>query len=101
MAMGLTRQQGATLEFVEGYITDCGCSPSFDEIREHLGLCSKSGVHRILGGLEERGRLTWKRNAPRSIRLLAHRERYAHLSPDEIQAEIVALHAELMRRRAS
>ncbi|MHA1598433.1 MAG: transcriptional repressor LexA, partial [Alphaproteobacteria bacterium] len=46
-------------------LKETGVSPSFDEMKDALGLASKSGIHRLIGGLEERG----------FIRRLAHRAR--------------------------
>ena len=51
----LTQRQKDTLDFVHARISESGIAPSFDEITEHLNLKSKSGVHRIMCGLVERG----------------------------------------------
>ncbi len=61
----LTRKQRELLKFIQGRLGESGISPSFDEMKEALGLRSKSGVHRLITGLEERG----------FIRRLAHRAR--------------------------
>ena len=61
----LTRKQYELLVFVDGYLKDNGVSPSFDEMKDALGLQSKSGIHRLITGLEERG----------FIRRLPHRAR--------------------------
>ena len=61
----LTRKQNELLLFINQRIKDAGVSPSFDEMKEALGLKSKSGIHRLITGLEERG----------FIRRLAHRAR--------------------------
>jgi repressor LexA len=61
----LTRKQNELLVFINQRIKDAGVSPSFDEMKEALGLKSKSGIHRLITGLEERG----------FIRRLAHRAR--------------------------
>ncbi len=61
----LTRKQNELLLFINQRIKDGGVSPSFDEMKEALGLKSKSGIHRLITGLEERG----------FIRRLAHRAR--------------------------
>lgn len=96
--MGLTIQQSATLHFIERYVAERDLAPTFEEIREHLGLASKSGVHRLLTGLEERGRVTWRRNTRRSIRLLNPDESLAQKSIEELRAELAAIQSELRRR---
>jgi repressor LexA len=61
----LTRKQHELLLFINKRLSEDGVSPSFDEMKEALGLASKSGVHRLVSALEERG----------FIRRLAHRAR--------------------------
>ena len=61
----LTRKQYELLMFVDKHLRETGISPSFDEMKEALGLRSKSGIHRLMTGLEERG----------FIRRLPHRAR--------------------------
>jgi repressor LexA len=61
----LTRKQYELLLFVNDHIARTGVSPSFDEMKDALDLKSKSGIHRLITGLEERG----------FIRRLAHRAR--------------------------
>ncbi|MDR3519150.1 MAG: transcriptional repressor LexA [Azospirillaceae bacterium] len=61
----LTRKQQELLQFIHRRLAEGGVSPSFDEMKEALGLRSKSGIHRLITGLEERG----------FIRRLAHRAR--------------------------
>ena len=61
----LTRKQYELLMYIEASLRDGGVSPSFDEMKEALGLKSKSGIHRLITGLEERG----------FIRRLPHRAR--------------------------
>lgn len=61
----LTKKQHELLTFIERRLAESSVSPSFDEMREALGLRSKSGIHRLISGLEERG----------FIRRLPHRAR--------------------------
>jgi len=51
----LTKKQHELLLFINQRLKDGGVSPSFDEMKEALGLKSKSGIHRLITGLEERG----------------------------------------------
>jgi SOS-response transcriptional repressor LexA len=52
------------------YLRSCETCPSFDEMREALGLKSKSGVHRLVTSLEERGYLKRIANRARCLELL-------------------------------
>ena len=61
----LTRKQHELLMFINERIKEGGVSPSFDEMKEALDLRSKSGIHRLITALEERG----------FIRRLPHRAR--------------------------
>lgn len=61
----LTRKQYELLLFIHKHLGEHGVSPSFDEMKEALNLRSKSGIHRLITGLEERG----------FIRRLPHRAR--------------------------
>jgi repressor LexA len=61
----LTRKQFELLMFINRRLSEDGVSPSFEEMKEALNLRSKSGIHRLISGLEERG----------FIRRLPHRAR--------------------------
>ena len=61
----LTRKQLDLLMFINERLKETGVPPSFDEMKEALDLASKSGIHRLITALEERG----------FIRRLAHRAR--------------------------
>ncbi len=50
----LTQKQHQLLIFIDKYLKETGISPSYDEMREALGLKSKSGIHRLISALEER-----------------------------------------------
>lgn len=53
-----------------GYLRVCDEAPSFDEMKIALGLSSKSGVHRLIGALEERGYIRRIPNRARCIELV-------------------------------
>ena len=53
----LTKKQRDLLLFIHERMKDGDIAPSFDEMKEALGLKSKSGVHRLITGLVERGYL--------------------------------------------
>lgn len=78
----LTRKQYELLMFIEKRLRDSGVSPSFDEMKDALDLKSKSGIHRLITGLEERG----------FIRRLPHRARALEVLrlPENAEAAAVA-----------
>ena len=51
----LTRKQRELLMFLEERISQSGVTPSFEEMKEKVGLKSKSGIHRLISALEDRG----------------------------------------------
>ncbi|MCZ6721916.1 MAG: transcriptional repressor LexA [Proteobacteria bacterium] len=51
----LTRKQLELLLFIDGHLKEHGISPSFEEMKEAVNLKSKSGIHRLVTALEERG----------------------------------------------
>jgi repressor LexA len=68
---GLTKQQSTAYRFIKSYSEETGFSPSYHEIGTALNLRSKSGVHRVIHGLQERGLISLLPNRPRSIRVTA------------------------------
>ena len=67
---GLTERQLAALTFIDGYIRTRAIAPTFAEVCEALGLKSKSGVHRLLQGLQERGWIEQMPGRARAMRVL-------------------------------
>ena len=51
----LTKKQYELLVFIDKRLNESGVSPSFEEMKEALDLRSKSGIHRLITALEERG----------------------------------------------
>lgn len=79
----LTKQQRKLLEVIRESLTSNGSAPSFDEMKDALGLKSKSGVHRLIKGFEERG----------FIRRLPHRARALEVfryAEDQLDAKTLA-----------
>ena len=83
----LTRKQYELLTFINQRLNDNGVSPSFDEMKDALGLKSKSGIHRLITGLEERG----------FIRRLPHRARALEVL--RLPEAVAAPHREPARSR--
>jgi repressor LexA len=75
----LTKKQHELLLFIHRHLQKNGVSPSFDEMKDALALKSKSGIHRLITGLEERG----------FIRRLPHRARAVEVLrlPNDMAAE--------------
>src|SRR5471030_1242947 len=75
----LTRKQHQLLLFINQRLNASGVCPSFDEMKDALGLKSKSGIHLLITGLEERG----------FIKRLPHRARALEITrmPDGIDAK--------------
>jgi repressor LexA len=68
----LTRKQLELLKYIDRFIASADVSPSYDEMKDALGLKSKSGIHRLITNLEERGyvrRLPYRARALEIIKL--------------------------------
>jgi repressor LexA len=78
----LTKKQYELLLFINERLKETGVSPSFDEMKEALNLRSKSGIHRLITALEERG----------FIKRLAHRARALEVVklPDTMSASLAS-----------
>ncbi len=89
----LTEKQKQLLFFIHERVQESGVPPSFDEMKEALALRSKSGIHRLISALEERG----------FIRRLPHRARALEILrlPNEPAAEITPGEAQAARRARS
>jgi len=66
----LTAKQRELLLFIDSKLKQGGISPSFDEMREALDLKSKSGVHRLISALEERGFIRRLPNRARALEVV-------------------------------
>lgn len=78
----LTRKQKELLTLIRERVEIDGVPPSFDEMKTALGLRSKSGIHRLITGLEERG----------FIKRLPHRARALEITrlPDDLEKTVAA-----------
>ena len=75
----LTEKQRTLLVFIHDCLNERGVSPSFDEMKDALSLKSKSGIHRLITALEERG----------FLKRLPHRARALEVTrlPDDMQTQ--------------
>ena len=71
----LTRKQHELICFIQDRLAESGVSPSFEEMKDALELKSKSGVHRLISALEERGYLRRLPNRARALEVLKVPER--------------------------
>ena len=73
----LTAKQHELLRFIQRKLEETGISPSFEEMKEALDLKSKSGVHRLISALEERGFIRRLPNRARALEVLREPENVA------------------------
>ncbi|MET0867080.1 MAG: repressor LexA, partial [Pseudorhodoplanes sp.] len=66
----LTRKQLELLRFINERLKEAGVPPSFDEMKDALDLRSKSGIHRLITALEERGFIRRLPNRARAIEVI-------------------------------
>ncbi len=66
----LTRKQHELLVFIDRHLRQTGFSPSFEEMKAALALKSKSGIHRLISALEERGFLARRHHRARALEVL-------------------------------
>lgn len=66
----LTQKQYELLMFIHQRLKEAGVPPSFDEMKDALDLRSKSGIHRLITALEERGFIRRLPNRARALEIL-------------------------------
>jgi repressor LexA len=66
----LTRKQHDLLVYIDHHLHQTGFSPSFEEMKDALGLRSKSGIHRLISALEERGFLRRHHHRARALEVI-------------------------------
>lgn len=85
----LTRKQHELIRFIQVRLEETGVSPSFEEMKEALDLKSKSGVHRLISALEERGFIRRLPNRARALEVLKQPEDVTNKVP--VADNVVAL----------
>src|SRR5689334_23668145 len=66
----LTRKQYELLVYIDSHLKATGFSPSFEEMKDALQLRSKSGIHRLISALEERGFLKRRHHRARALEVV-------------------------------
>ena len=74
----LTRKQHELLSFIDSHLKESGVSPSFEEMKDALSLRSKSGIHRLISALEERGFLRRHHHRARALEVVRLPENHVH-----------------------
>jgi len=97
----LTRKQKELLEFLTTHAEKHDVPPSFDEMRDALGLASKSGIHRLVSGLEERGYIRRLANRARAIEILKPINAAANNVGQAVTAAVNAVSLPLLGRIAA
>ncbi len=87
----LTRKQHELIRFIQARLEETGISPSFEEMKEALDLKSKSGVHRLISALEERGFIRRLPNRARALEVLKQPEDVTSKAPIRSADNVVAL----------
>ncbi len=77
----LTRKQHELIRFIQVRLEETGVSPSFEEMKEALDLKSKSGVHRLISALEERGFIRRLPNRARALEVIRQPEDVSNKAP--------------------
>ena len=87
----LTKKQHELICFIADRLNETGVSPSFEEMKDALDLKSKSGVHRLISALEERGFLRRLPNRARALEVLKMPERAEPKKPAPARDNVVTL----------
>ena len=93
----LTRKQHELIRFIQARLEETGISPSFEEMKEALDLKSKSGVHRLISALEERGFIRRLPNRARALEVLKQPEDVTSKSPLRTDNVVTLKRPELAR----
>ncbi len=96
----LTKKQSELLRFIHERLQESGVPPSFDEMKEALDLRSKSGIHRLIMALEERGFIRRLANRARAIEVLRLPE-FGDRRRSEVAAVLAKRHPGQSRPRAA
>ncbi|WP_309622919.1 transcriptional repressor LexA [Novosphingobium sp.] len=87
----LTRKQHELIRYIQAKLEETGVSPSFEEMKEALDLKSKSGVHRLISALEERGFIRRLPNRARALEVLKQPEDVSSKAPLRATGTVVEL----------
>ncbi len=97
----LTAKQHELIRFIQQRLEETGISPSFEEMKEALDLKSKSGVHRLISALEERGFLRRLPNRARALEVIREPGDTTPARPAAVSDNVVAMPAPASRAAAA
>jgi repressor LexA len=83
----LTRKQYELLVYIDRHLKQTGFSPSFEEMKDALNLKSKSGIHRLISALEERGYLARRHHRARALDVLRLPDNMQQRENPEVEPE--------------
>jgi repressor LexA len=87
--IGLTEHQRRLLDYLESFIAESGgIAPTFTQMMVHMDMVSKSGVHRLLAALEERGAIRRIPHRARAIEIIPQRANLRAIATDDLLDEI-------------
>lgn len=86
----LTAKQHELIQFIQQRLDETGISPSFEEMKEALDLKSKSGVHRLISALEERGFIRRLPNRARALEVIKQPEDATPTSRASVANDVVS-----------
>jgi len=100
----LTAKQHELIRFIQGRLEHTGISPSFEEMKDALDLKSKSGVHRLISALEERGFIRRLPNRARALEVLKQPEdalpgSSRNAAPAQLPDNVVSLQNSAQKQR--
>lgn len=93
----LTRKQHELLVFIDRHLRSSGFSPSFDEMKDALQLKSKSGVHRLVLALEERGFIRRRQHRARALEVIRMPPESASYAPPAERTDPTAFAPNVIR----
>ena len=85
----LTKKQYELLMYIDHSLRETGISPSFDEMKDALDLKSKSGIHRLITGLEERGFIRRLPHRARALEVIKLPENAQNLTTPTYAANVI------------
>ncbi len=93
----LTKKQHELLSYIDKQLNLKGVSPSYDEMKDALGLASKSGIHRLISALQERGFIRRLPHKARALEVLKRPENKLH---NEVSSNFNVIQGEFYKAKA-
>jgi SOS-response transcriptional repressor LexA len=89
--LGISERMQECFTAIQTHILRHGSAPSYLQLKNALGLKSKSGVYRLVCELQERGWITFKARRPQSIAIVPHQPNaFGHILPPAVEAALRA-----------